>query len=167
LVDSDELAYKTIPELGALLRSRALSPMELLDATLARIKRRNPSLGAFVYLNEEYAYGQAKEAEQRLLAAERVEMQRIIAQERAELQAKRETMQKMLGERLAEIERAAAEDRATLEEDIRQNRPDIIVIDRVAFDWEAWARADPGLAEQLAAYRTAVSLERYVILQRR
>ena len=61
----------------------------------------------------------------------------------------------------------AERDRATLEEDIRQNRPDIIVIDRVAFDWEAWARADPGLAEQLAAYQTAASLDHYVILQRR
>jgi len=61
----------------------------------------------------------------------------------------------------------AERDRATLEEDIRQNRPDIIVIDRVAFDWEAWARADPGLAEQLAAYRAVASLDRHVILQRR
>ena len=61
----------------------------------------------------------------------------------------------------------AERDRATLEQDIRQNRPDIIVIDRVAFDWEAWARADPGLAEQLAAYRAAASLDRHVILQRR
>ena len=72
MADSDELAYKTIPELAALLRSRALSPVELLDATLARIRLRNPSLGAFVYLNEEYAYGQAKEAERRLLANEDV-----------------------------------------------------------------------------------------------
>ena len=72
MADSDELAYKTIPELAALLRSRALSPVELLDATLARIRLRNPSLGAFVYLNEEYAYGQAKEAERRLAANEDV-----------------------------------------------------------------------------------------------
>ena len=61
----------------------------------------------------------------------------------------------------------AERDRASLEQDIRQNRPDIIVIDRVAFDWEAWARADPGLAEQSAGYRTAASLDRYAILQRR
>ena len=68
MADSDELAYKTIPELAALCcATKALSPVELLDATLARIKRRNPSLGAFVYLNEEYAYGQAKEAERRFL----------------------------------------------------------------------------------------------------
>jgi amidase len=72
VADSDELAYKTIAELAALLQSKALSPVELLDATLARIKQRNPSLGAFVYLNEEYAYGQAKEAERRLMAGEDV-----------------------------------------------------------------------------------------------
>ena len=60
----------------------------------------------------------------------------------------------------------AERDRAGLVEDIRQNRPDIIVIDRTAFDWEAWARADPALAEQLAAYRTAASLDGYAILHR-
>jgi hypothetical protein len=60
----------------------------------------------------------------------------------------------------------AERDRAALVEDIRQNRPDIVLIDRVGFDWEAWARADPALAEQLAAYRTAASPDRYVILRR-
>ena len=60
----------------------------------------------------------------------------------------------------------AERDRAALVEDIRQNRPDIILIDRTAFDWEAWARADPALAEQLAGYRTAASPEGYVILHR-
>ena len=60
----------------------------------------------------------------------------------------------------------AERDRAALVEDIRENRPDIIVIDRTAFDWEAWARADPALAEQLAAYRTATSSNGYTILHR-
>jgi hypothetical protein len=60
----------------------------------------------------------------------------------------------------------AERDRAAIVEDIRQNRPDIIVIDRRAFDWEAWARADPALAEQLAAFRTAASPNGFVILHR-
>ena len=60
----------------------------------------------------------------------------------------------------------AERDRAALVEDIRLNRPDIIVIDRTAFDWEAWARADTALAEQLAAYRTATSANGYTILHR-
>jgi hypothetical protein len=57
-------------------------------------------------------------------------------------------------------------DRAMLEEDIRRSRPDIILIDRMEFDWEAWARADPGLASQLAAYRTVDSSRQHVILRR-
>jgi hypothetical protein len=61
----------------------------------------------------------------------------------------------------------AERDRVALVEDIRQDRPDIIVIDRTAFDWEVWARSDPALAEQLAAYRTAASLDGHVILHRR
>jgi hypothetical protein len=60
----------------------------------------------------------------------------------------------------------AERDRAAIVEDIRQNRPNIIVIDRTAFDWEAWARADPALAEQLAAFRTVASPNGYVILHR-
>jgi amidase len=66
----DELGYLTIGELASLLRSRKLSPVELIDATLARLKARNESLNAFVYLNEEYARGAAKAAERALIAGD-------------------------------------------------------------------------------------------------
>ena len=76
---------------------------------------------------------------------------------------RKETLDADTAKRLAAY---AERERAALVEDIRQNRPDIIVIDRTAFDWEAWARADPALAEQLAAYRTAASPNGHVILHR-
>ena len=46
-------------------------------------------------------------------------------------------------------------------------RFDDVEIDRTAFDWEAWARSDPALAQELAAYRTVASPDRHAILQRR
>jgi amidase len=67
---ADELAYLTIAELAALLQSRKLSPVELIDATFARLKARNESLNAFVYLNEEYARDAAKAAARALMAGE-------------------------------------------------------------------------------------------------
>src|SRR5215831_11268992 len=65
---SEELAFMSISELGALLRERRLSPVELMDATLSRVRERNPSLNAFTYVNEEFARASAKEAEEALTA---------------------------------------------------------------------------------------------------
>jgi amidase len=67
---SDEFAYMTITELATLLRSRKLSPIELMDSVLARVKARNESLTAFVYLNEDYARSQARVAEKTLMSGE-------------------------------------------------------------------------------------------------
>ena len=39
----------TATELARRIRERELSPVEVMDATLARIEARNPSLNAFVY----------------------------------------------------------------------------------------------------------------------
>ena len=49
----------------------------------------------------------------------------------------------------ARLERYAAGDRAMLREDIRRERPDIILLD---MDWQARARSDPALSELLGAY---------------
>src|SRR4051794_34163681 len=54
---SDELAYATATELAARIRRRDLSPVELLDAVIARIEARNPSLNAFVFT----AFDEARE----------------------------------------------------------------------------------------------------------
>jgi len=45
---SDELINKTLTELASLVRDRAVSPVEIVEAHLRRIERRNPSLNAIV-----------------------------------------------------------------------------------------------------------------------
>ena len=66
----DELAYLSIAELAAEIRSRRLSPVELVDATYDRLRARNPGLNAFVYLNEDYARQRARELETALAHGE-------------------------------------------------------------------------------------------------
>ena len=43
-----ELAFLTIEQASRLLRRREISPLDLVDATLARIERLNPALHAFI-----------------------------------------------------------------------------------------------------------------------
>ena len=39
----DELAYMSAAEIAERVRRRSLSPVEIVDACIARIERRNPS----------------------------------------------------------------------------------------------------------------------------
>ena len=64
------------------------------------------------------------------------------------------------------LDRYEALDRAMLAEDIRRARPDVILVQRIRFDWEAWARSDPALREQLEHYREADSFLGIAILRR-
>jgi hypothetical protein len=65
------------------------------------------------------------------------------------------------------LDKYEALDRSMLAEDIGRARPDIILVDRVHFDWQAWARLDPALRERLQDYREADTLHGVAILQRR
>ena len=67
---ADELAYKSISELADLVHGRKVSPVEIVDAAFERIRRRNPSLNAFVYLNEDYACEQARRMEAAIQAGQ-------------------------------------------------------------------------------------------------
>ena len=60
---SDELAYTPAHELAARIRRRDLSPVEVIDAFIARIEARNPSLNALVYLGFDDARREARVAE--------------------------------------------------------------------------------------------------------
>jgi amidase/aspartyl-tRNA(Asn)/glutamyl-tRNA(Gln) amidotransferase subunit A len=60
---SDELAYVPAHELAARIRRRDLSPVEVVDASIARIEARNPSLNALVYLGLDDARRAARAAE--------------------------------------------------------------------------------------------------------
>src|SRR5438128_9899004 len=50
-------------EFARLIRTRELSPVELMAATIQRIERRNPSLKALVYLDFDQAMQRARAAE--------------------------------------------------------------------------------------------------------
>jgi amidase/aspartyl-tRNA(Asn)/glutamyl-tRNA(Gln) amidotransferase subunit A len=67
---SDELAYVPAFELAAHIRRRELSPVEVVDAFIARIEARNPSLNAFVHLGFEDARLAAKRAEAAVMAGD-------------------------------------------------------------------------------------------------
>jgi hypothetical protein len=67
----------------------------------------------------------------------------------------------------ARLDAYEAFDRVILVEDIARSRPDVILVEKGYFDWDAWARSDPRLREQLEAYRVVDTLDPVVILQRR
>ena len=57
----EALCYTNATELAALFRRRALSPLELMRAVLARIGRLEPRVNAFATLVAESALAAAKE----------------------------------------------------------------------------------------------------------
>ncbi|MGH8068225.1 MAG: amidase [Candidatus Entotheonellia bacterium] len=62
-MDATELCYMPATELGVAIRSRRVSPVEVVDAVLARIERLNPTLNAYCTITAAAARAAAKEAE--------------------------------------------------------------------------------------------------------
>ena len=62
---TDELAYMSAAAIADHVRRRLLSPVEIIDACIARIERRDPSLNAFVFKGFE----DARRADADVLAA--------------------------------------------------------------------------------------------------
>src|SRR5256885_10047971 len=58
-----DLNWLSVTEQAALIRSRKVSPVEIVDALLARIDKVNPRLNAFVLINADQARREAKSAE--------------------------------------------------------------------------------------------------------
>ena len=65
---SDELAFKGAGEIATMVRTREISPVEVVDAFLERIEQRNPSINALTYVDPEGARKAAKVAEDALMA---------------------------------------------------------------------------------------------------
>src|SRR5580698_3685910 len=65
---TDELAYMSAAAIADHVRRRSLSPVEIVDACIARIERRNPSLNAFVFKGFEDARRAARAAEQAVMS---------------------------------------------------------------------------------------------------
>jgi amidase len=71
MATADEaLTRKSAVELALMMRSRAVSPVEVLDAHLAAIARLNPRLNAIVTLAADSAREAARRAEARIMADE-------------------------------------------------------------------------------------------------
>ncbi|HYM68155.1 MAG TPA: amidase family protein [bacterium] len=64
-MDATDLCFTPALELKRLIADRQLSPVELVDAVLARIERLNPTLNAYLTVTADRARAQAREAEAR------------------------------------------------------------------------------------------------------
>src|SRR3954454_17333228 len=68
LVDAADLCYTSALDLGRMIRSREVSPVEIATAVLERIDRLNPTLNAFLTVTPDLAMAQARAAEARALS---------------------------------------------------------------------------------------------------
>jgi aspartyl-tRNA(Asn)/glutamyl-tRNA(Gln) amidotransferase subunit A len=66
-VASDELCWLSATELAGAIRRKKISPVEVVDAVLARIERLNPTLNAFCTVTADSARREAKAAERLLM----------------------------------------------------------------------------------------------------
>jgi Asp-tRNA(Asn)/Glu-tRNA(Gln) amidotransferase A subunit family amidase len=71
-VDATSLAFTPATELDRLIRTRAVSPIELTRALLERIDHLNPKLNAFLTVTADLAMAQAKAAEGRAMRGARL-----------------------------------------------------------------------------------------------
>src|SRR3954471_15810150 len=65
-MDSLDLAYAGVARQAALVRSREISPVELVELHLRRIERLEPRLNAFRVVFAERALAEARQAEGRV-----------------------------------------------------------------------------------------------------
>src|SRR5215469_2035376 len=68
----DKLAYVSAAEIARLVRTREASPVEIVDYFIDRIRERNGSLNAFVFLDEDGARERARVAEKALFSGEKL-----------------------------------------------------------------------------------------------
>lgn len=66
MTQATDISELSVREIARLYRAHSLSPVEVVDACLARIERLNPKLNAFVTLTAEAARTAARAAENRL-----------------------------------------------------------------------------------------------------
>jgi len=69
---ADELNWQSATELARLIRSKAVSPVELLRSCLATIERLNPKINAICTLAAESAMAAAQSAERAVMAGDEI-----------------------------------------------------------------------------------------------
>jgi amidase/aspartyl-tRNA(Asn)/glutamyl-tRNA(Gln) amidotransferase subunit A len=67
-----DTACMSASETASLIATRKLSPVEVMEDTIARIERRNPSLNALIYLGFDDARRDAKKAEELVMKGEKL-----------------------------------------------------------------------------------------------
>ena len=65
---SDDVLYQSVQELGAQIRARKISPVELTEAYVARLEKYGAKLGAVATLTPKLALEQARQAEKEIAA---------------------------------------------------------------------------------------------------
>ncbi|MBZ5539625.1 MAG: amidase [Acidobacteriia bacterium] len=64
----EDILYLSVQELGKLIQERKISPVELAEATLARLEQLGPKLGAVATITRERALDEARIAEREIAA---------------------------------------------------------------------------------------------------
>ncbi|MBQ9979992.1 MAG: amidase [Oscillospiraceae bacterium] len=67
-----EFFAMTATELSAAIKKKEISPVEVMESTIARIQRRNPSLNAIVYTDFDYAMDRARELEKAIMSGQQM-----------------------------------------------------------------------------------------------
>jgi aspartyl-tRNA(Asn)/glutamyl-tRNA(Gln) amidotransferase subunit A len=63
---SDDVLYRSVRELGSLIKARKIRPVELTESYLARLEKFGPKLGAVATLTSKHALQLAKQAEKEI-----------------------------------------------------------------------------------------------------
>src|ERR1700722_2679108 len=66
-MDLSQSEFTTAASIARAVRAKQISPVEVVDATLARIEERNPSLNAFVHVDPQNARAAARRLERKVL----------------------------------------------------------------------------------------------------
>src|SRR5437870_5003438 len=64
----NELVFKSAHELGALIRKKQISPVEVVEAYLQRTEALNPKLNAYITITKDQALERARQAEKDIRA---------------------------------------------------------------------------------------------------
>ena len=67
-MQENELVFKSGRELGAMIRSKQVSPLEIVGAFLDRIEKLNPKVNAFITILRDEALTKARQAEREIQA---------------------------------------------------------------------------------------------------
>src|SRR4030042_3910377 len=67
-MDAKELCYLSAGQLGRMIQKKEVSPVEVMDAHLARVETLEPKLNSFIAFLPEKAREEARKAENEILA---------------------------------------------------------------------------------------------------